>query len=447
MAPFAVRGPRDCRVLLLHFFPVSAIILRNVRLVSGRATDVTIRDGVIAAIDPAAATGASEATGRATVDAGDVTTIDLTGYLLLPSAAEPHAHLDKALTADLIANPKGDLLGAIDAWVAFAPTQTPDQVARRAERAVRELLVNGVTAVRTHVNVVTDHLESIEALLAVRDRMGAAIDMQIVALTTMQQCGGPDSYRATLRAAANLDPCVVIGGCPHLDDDPELATDISLDVAGDMGRPLDLHTDENLDPSALHLPYLAQRVYDLGFSFGAAASHCVSLGVLDPIRQRDIAEQVAGAGVAVVTLPQTNLFLQGRDFQQSTPRGLTALRPLLDAGATLGAGADNVRDPFNVMGRSDPMETAALLVMAGHLRVEEAYDAVTHGARTAMGLAPTTVEVGQTADLMAIAAESLNDAVARADSSRIVLRRGRIVARSAVERQTYPSRDPADRQD
>jgi len=36
------------------------------------------------------------------------------GYLLLPAPAEPHAHLDKALTADLVPNPAGDLMGAIE---------------------------------------------------------------------------------------------------------------------------------------------------------------------------------------------------------------------------------------------------------------------------------------------------------------------------------------------
>ena len=50
-----------------------------------------------------------------------------------------------------------------------------------------------------------------------------------------------------------------------------------------------------------------------------------------------------------------------------TPRGLTAVRALLDAGVRLGAGADNVRDPFNPVGRADAFETASLLVTVGHL--------------------------------------------------------------------------------
>ena len=49
-----------------------------------------------------------------------VAATDLAGMLLLPAMAEPHAHLDKALTAERVPNPTGDLAGAIDAWIAAA---------------------------------------------------------------------------------------------------------------------------------------------------------------------------------------------------------------------------------------------------------------------------------------------------------------------------------------
>ena len=71
-----------------------------------------------------------------------------------------------------------------------------------------------------------------------------------------------------------------------------------------------------------------------------------------PERQRAIAEAVAAAGIAVVALPATNLFLQGRDHQQAMPRGLTAVRALLEAGVVVAAGADNLQDPFNPLGRA-----------------------------------------------------------------------------------------------
>ena len=103
------------------------------------------------------------------------------------------------------------------------------------------------------------------------------------------------------------------------------------------------------------------------------------------------------------------------------------------------AGGDNVQDPFNPVGRSDPLETAALLVMAGHVSPETAYDMVSNTARRVIGLPPVNLEPGDPADLVAIDAASVRSAIADATMSRRVYRRGVLVAsadqRTAVMRR------------
>jgi cytosine deaminase len=158
----------------------------------------------------------------------------------------------------------------------------------------------------------------------------------------------------------------------------------------------------------------------------------VSLGVQTPELQREIAQAVAAAGVAIVTLPQTNLYLQARGITCSAPRGLTAIRALLDAGAVLAGGADNVRDPFNPLGRSDPLETAALLVIAAHMTPQEAWEAVSSAAARAMGLPAVALQPGAPAEILATRGSSLADAVARASEARIVIHAGRCISRTVV---------------
>ena len=75
--------------------------------------------------------------------------------------------------------------------------------------------------------------------------------------------------------------------------------------------------------------------------------------------------------------------------------------------SSLAGGADNVQDPFNTMGRADPLETAALLVMVGHLLPHEAYAAVSTSARAAMGLEPVSIAAGSPAELLAVRATHL----------------------------------------
>jgi len=149
-----------------------------------------------------------------------------------------------------------------------------------------------------------------------------------------------------------------------------------------------------------------------------------------------VASEVAAAGVAIVALPQTNLFLQARDVVLGAPRGLTAVRPLLDAGVMLAAGADNLQDPFNTMGRADPFETAALMVMAGHATPDEAYTMVSTASRAALGLEAVDVVPGSPAELLAVEAPTLRGAIAFASAARVVIHRGRVVSRTVVTSTT-----------
>ena len=404
-------------------------VLRNARLADGSDVDVFI--------DPAGGT-ISSVTDSGSAEIDDAAEIDdLRGWLLLPAMAEPHAHLDKALTADEVPNPKGDLMGAIEAWFQAAEDGrlSYGRTVERATQAFEMLLVHGVTAVRTHINVTADI--GIASVLAVQEAaraMEGLIDFQMVALTGWPMTG-PDSA-ANVRALEEAVEAGVdlVGGCPNLQDDPPAHIADVLALATSAGIDIDLHTDETLDASVLTLRELARQVGDKGFDGSVAASHCVSLGMQPPDVQEAVATEVAAAGISVITLPQTNLFLQGRDDPQATPRGLTAINALLDAGAVVAAGADNVQDPFNLVGRSDPLETAALMVMAGHRLPADAYDMVANTARRVMGLPPVNFEPGDPADVVAIDAASLRGAVADAPMSRRVYRRGRLVA--SADQQT-----------
>ena len=418
-------------------------VLRNARLADGRRADVHIdtADGTIAAVEPAGSAPvdrqAQASTPDGAVEVDGMNAEDLGGWLLLPAMAEPHAHLDKALTADEVPNPKGDLHGAIDAWAraADAGQFTHTYTVERATRALELLLVHGVTAVRTHVNVTGSiGAANVVALRQAAASLAGLIDVEIVALTGAPMVG-PDSaenVRALHEAVeAGVD---LVGGCPNHQTDPAAHIADVLDLATSAGINIDLHTDETLDPSVLTLRELARQVDDRGFDGSVTASHCVSLGMQSPAVQAAVAAEVAASGIAVIALPQTNLFLQGRDDPVGTPRGLTAVNALLDAGALVAAGADNVQDPFNLVGRSDPLETAALMVMAGHRLPADAYEMVSNTARRVMGLAPVHFQPGDPADLMAIDAPSLRGAVADAPMSRRVYRRGRLVA--SADQQT-----------
>jgi len=119
----------------------------------------------------------------------------------------------------------------------------------------------------------------------------------------------------------------------------------------------------------------------------------------------------------------------------ATPRGITALRALLDAGVTVAGGGDNVQDFFHPLGCGDPLHTAALLVLGGQLDIATAYRLVSEGARAAMGLPTAGIAPSAPADLLAVAGGSLQEVLATATEDRLVFRRGRLVERTRIARE------------
>jgi cytosine deaminase len=325
--------------------------------------------------------------------------------------------------------------------VPYRSTMAHEDVVRRATEAALMYLANGATAVRTHVDVGDSiGLRALNALMEVREALRDQVTLQLVALVSVPLTGAEGAENRSMLRAAIESGADVVGGCPHLDPDPAACQETCLSLAAELERPIDLHTDETLDPAVLYLPHFAEMVAKTGFRHGATASHCVSLGVQSPEVAAEVARRVAVAGIAVVCPPQTNLYLQARDHPSAPPRGLTALRALLRAGATVAGGGDNIQDAFNSVGSGDPLDTASLLVMAGHLSPEEAYAAVSSGARAAMGLPSVRLEPGFPAELLAVRASSLREAVAMAGHERVVIHNGHVVSRTSMTREFPLSR-------
>ncbi|RFA16026.1 cytosine deaminase [Subtercola boreus] len=406
----------------MNTLPLRVTLLQNATLPDGSTCDVLLDGDTVAAVAPAHSFDVTS--DAASPEPG--ATIDLTGFLLLTAPADPHAHLDKALSWDAINPPMGDLVSAILAWRAYAATMSTESIAERAKTAALLMLRQGTTAVRSHVDILLgdEPLRGVRALVQVRQELRGLMDIELVALA------GSDVPDADIEAAIDLGVDLV-GGSPHLALDPSADLQRLLRLAERKGVGVDIHTDENLE-GALTLAEFAREVRDWPAERNRSAGHCVRLGTLAPDALADVLDEVEASNMGIISNPITNLYLQGWEHPVSTPRGLTAARAVLERGIRFAAGADNVRDPFNPVGRSDALETASLLVIAGHLTLDEAYTAVSDGARDVMALPVAGVAVGARAEFLAVRATNLSDAVANASADRYVIHAGMLVAQSTV---------------
>ena len=219
----------------------------------------------------------------------------------------------------------------------------------------------------------------------------------------------------------------VIGGCPHLDPDPRGAVEFLLSLAIDAQLPLDLHADENMRSDSSDLEHLADVVIRDNVSHQMNASHCVSLSNRSENDIDRIAAKVATAGITVTALPQTNLFLQERGVSTNPARAITPIHRLQQAGVVVAAGADNLQDPFNLVGRGDPLEIASLLMISAHSTANQAIQMVSSNAHRAVHGVTSSLAVGEPAAFAAIPATNLRESIAMGPPDRIVVYGGVVI--------------------
>ena len=372
--------------------------------------------------------------GRCPIHSENVVSLD--GYVVTSTFVEPHAHLDKAFLADRISNPGGDLMGAIQGLGAVRDTITHADIVERAMRAVRLMSANGVTSIRTHADTtISGGLSSVLALLEVKERCAHFMDIQVAMLLEWPVTGAAGKEHQALARDAIAAGIDVVGGCPHLDPDPRGAVEYLLELAMNAGLPLDLHADENMRASSSDLEHLADIVIRDNFSHQMNASHCVSLSVQSELDIDRIATKVATAGISVTALPQTNLFLQERGVSTTPARAITPINRLRHAGVVVAAGADNLQDPFNLVGRGDPLEIASLLMVSAHVSAPDALEMISTHAHQAIHGVGSSLATDQPANFVATPAANLRESIAMGPPDRIVVYGGVVLDKQIRNRK------------
>jgi cytosine/adenosine deaminase-related metal-dependent hydrolase len=394
-------------------------ILEDIRLADGTPAAITIRDGRIAAI------GAPPPPmpGEERIDGG--------GALALPGLVEAHAHLDKTLLGmKWYRNDVGPrLVDKIDNERLQRRVLGIDP-ARQSARQVVLALSKGSTHIRTHVDVDTEiGLSGIEGILATRERFRDEVDMQVVAFPQsgmLVRPGTLELMEAAMRAGADvvggLDPCAI-------DRDPRAHLDAVFALAQKFGAPVDIHLHEPGELGGFSMELVIERTKALGMQGRVVVSHAFCLGMADAAYVARLVESLAEARVAIMS--------HGAPY-----RPVPSVRQLHEAGVVMCCGSDGIRDTWGPYGNADMLERAMIVGLRNNLRrddeVELALDMVTHGGARAMELEGYGLAAGCHADIVLVDAQAPAEAVAERPPRRLVLKRGRVVARDGKALATAP---------
>jgi cytosine/creatinine deaminase len=358
---------------------------------------------------------------------------DLAGAAVLPCFVDAHTHLDAAFTRERVGYRGPGLLAGIEGKRSDRHRWTADDLRGRAERALSWACEAGTTVLRTHV----DWPDSAEAptAWAVYAELAAQwrgrLELQRVSLCRPSIHSDRDAARRLARKVAAAEGGK-LGSFIHTSNWDPAAIRHLLQAAADHGLDLDLHVDEELDPLAQGLEFVAQSLREMRFPGRVVCGHNCALSVQDERTALRTLDAVARAPITLVSLPQNNLLLQdAADGRTPRLRGLTLLKEARARGIPLLIASDSVQDPFCALGSFDPVEAFMAGVLGAQL--DEAFDrwsdTLCRSDWLEAGPGALPLGVGSDCDLVIFTATTAGAWPSRAHR-RVVLRQGRRVVES-----------------
>ena len=399
------------------------LLLRGARLPDRESlVDIAIKGDRIVAVDPVARPAHE--------------TLDLGGRLVTPGLVEAHIHLDKALLTDRVSASEGTLEEAIRVTGQAKRSFTVEDVTARARKVLDLAVRAGTTAMRSHVEVdPIVGLTGMEAMLALRREYAPALDLQLCAFAQEGILNAPGT-EGLLRRALTMGADLV-GGCPYNDSDGVEHIRIVFALATAFGVDADFHADFADEPEHLHVREIAAQTVRAGWQGRVTVGHLTELAAVPAFRQDEIIAEIAEAGLGVVCLPATDLYLMGRRDQFNVRRGLTPVRRLLEAGVPVALASNNVRNPFTPVGSADLVHMAFLTALAGHMGtptdLRALMEAVTIQPARLLRLPDYGLAPGCYADLVAWDCARTEDAVATLAPRTLVVKRGRVTVEARHE--------------
>jgi len=266
------------------------LVIRNARLAEGSGTrggvDIAVVDGHITAIGQ----GLTAAGGAEIVDAG--------GKFVSPGLVEAHFHLDKALIVDRCAPPKDRRTrDHMERTAAIKHTFTVEDIYARTRTVLEQCVLNGVTHLRTQVEVDPNvGLRGWEAIDRLARDYAWAIDLQPCVFLQegwTNVAGAEGNVVAALERGAR-----VVGGAPRYDKDgPSQITRIFA-LAREYDADIDIHLDGGHTTHDMDIWQVCDLTDKIGWGGRVAIGHGSKYSCLPDAELAALGRRLGDAGVA-----------------------------------------------------------------------------------------------------------------------------------------------------
>ncbi len=184
---------------------------------------------------------------------------DLEGRMVFPAFVDVHTHLDKTSTWNRAPNRSGNFQEAGERFISDKAVWNEEDIYLRGHFSLKCAWGNGTVAMRTHLDASEQNSDMVFSVYnRLRAEWAGRITLQAVALTGIDfftAANGRERAEKLVDIGADF-----LGVMPQINPELDRSLDRLMALAMDIGVGLDLHVDENNDPSSECLRRTAEAV-------------------------------------------------------------------------------------------------------------------------------------------------------------------------------------------
>lgn len=282
----------------------------------------------------------------------------------LGGIANHHAHFDKAylINKENLRLSQVDMQKKWELYRYLKENYSHEDLVERISRGVEAMIGQGATYCRTMVDA--DRvvgLKPIRAALEVKKRYADRIRFDI-GVQPLEGVLDDASFEQYAEACSMADYC---GGLPSRDRPrPEKHLDRIFELANKLGKPVDVHVDQENNPLENETELLAIKTIEHGLQGRVFGVHAVSLAAKEERDQNRIIDKVLEADVGIIVCPSAAISMKQLEMTGPLHNSIAPLPKLRDAGVRCYLGVDNVHDLFMPMVDGDIWTECRLMMEA-----------------------------------------------------------------------------------
>ncbi|CAK8711774.1 MAG: Amidohydrolase family protein [Candidatus Electronema aureum] len=257
-----------------------------------------------------------------------------------------HAHFDKSyiISPDNLKLSQANMQKKWELYKYVKENYSESDLTERMSRCIEVMKAQGVTHCRTFIDADnTVKLLPMQVALALKEKYKHEIKIEI-AVQPLEGVLEEKSRNFFEKACEMAD---VVGGLPSKDRPlPEKHLDIILSIAKNLGKPVDVHVDQENNPDENETELLALKAIEHGMEGRVRAVHSVSLAAKDQSERKRIMRVAKDAGLSFIVCPSAALSMKQLQKYAPLHNSIAPVEELVSSGLPVYLGADNIHDLF-----------------------------------------------------------------------------------------------------